>query len=122
MGYSFVEIREHSIGFDLRLWILSTPVDGKLIDMSLVSQVREIRNPMRWIAGLGFIPPRLRAQVINRFMAAQQEKDVQQDVEIWDRKRYLSHPRLSRSDGEVRAFRAYCAQFYADPANGDSEQ
>ena len=45
LGYSFVEIHEHSIGMDLRLWVLATPVDGTLIDLSLVSQVREIRNP-----------------------------------------------------------------------------
>ena len=28
LGYSFVEIREHSIGMDMRLWVLSTPVAG----------------------------------------------------------------------------------------------
>ena len=42
---------------DLRLWVLATPVDGKLIDMTLVSQVKEIRNPKRKLAGLGFLPP-----------------------------------------------------------------
>ena len=60
LGYSFVEIREHSIGMDMRLWVLSTPVDGTLIDLSLASQVREIRDPRRRIAGLGFLPVRLR--------------------------------------------------------------
>jgi len=30
------------------------------------------------------------------------------------RKRYQSRPRLCRSDGEIMAFRDYCAQFYAD--------
>ena len=56
LGYSFVEIREHSIGMDLRLWVLAAPVDGVLIDLTLASQVREIRKPRRWIAGLGFSP------------------------------------------------------------------
>ena len=51
---------------------------------------------------------------MNRFIAAQQEQDVRQDVIIWGRKRYRSLPRLSRSDGEIMAFRAYCAQFYPD--------
>ena len=68
LGYSFVEVQEHSIGLDLRLWVLATPVDGTLIDMTLVSQAREIRNPKRMIAGLGFLPVRLRAPIINRFM------------------------------------------------------
>ena len=115
LGYSFVTIREHSIGMDLRLWVLATPVDGKLIDISLVSQAREIRNPKRRIAGLGFLPPRMRAPLMNRFMAGMQMQDVLQDVVIWSRKRYHPRPRLCRSDGEIMPFRAYCAQFYPAP-------
>ena len=72
LGYSFVEIREHSIGMDLRLWVLATPVDGTLIDLSLVAQVREIRNSGRWIAGLGFLPVRLRTPIMNRIIVSQQ--------------------------------------------------
>ena len=45
LGYSFVEIHERTIGMDSRLWVLAKPVDGTLIDLSLVSQAREIRNP-----------------------------------------------------------------------------
>ena len=117
LGYSFVDIHERSIGMDLRLWVLATPVDGTLIDMSLLSQVREIRKPGRWVAGLGFLPVKLRAPVMNKFMARQQVHDVEQDVVIWSRKRYVSPPRLNRSDGEVTMFRAYCAQFCPDPAD-----
>lgn len=123
LGYSFVEIEEHSIGMALRLWVLATPVDGTLIDMSLATQVREIREPKRWIAGLGFLPTRFRAPLMNRFIARQQVHDVEQDVVIWSRKRYVLPPRLNRSDGEVTMFRAYSAQFYPDPAsdNGATE-
>ena len=120
LGYSFVEIREHSIGMDMRLWILATPVDGTLIDLSLVSQVGEIRAPKRWIAGLGFLPLMLRAPIMNKFIAAQQFGDVQQDVVIWSRKQYRSRPRLCRSDGEIMPFRAYCAQFYPGPRDSEN--
>ena len=61
LGYSFVEMRERSIGMDLRLWVLATPIDGTLIDLSLVSQAREIHKPGRMNAGMGFLPVRLRA-------------------------------------------------------------
>ena len=115
LGYSFVDIREHSIGVDLRLWVLAAPVDGTLIDLTLVSQVREIRNPRRRLFGLGFLPVGWRAPIFNRFMAAQQKGDVLQDVAIWSRKRYRARPRLCRSDGEIMPFRAYCAQFYPEP-------
>ena len=118
LGYSFVEIRERSIGMDLRLWVLATPVDGELIDLSLVSQVREIRNPKRPIVGLKFLPAKLRAPVINKFMSAQQYGDVMQDVPIWRSKRYEPRPRLCRSDGEIMPFRAYCAQFYPNQRAG----
>ena len=117
LGYSYVEIREHSIGMDLRLWVLATPVDGVLIDLSLVSQAGEIRKPKRRIVGLGFLPTRLRAPLMNRFIAASQHEDVLQDVTIWSRKKYRSLPRLCLSDGEIMPFRDYCAQFYPDPGD-----
>ena len=118
LDYSFVEIREHSIGMDMRLWVLATPVDGRLIDLSLASQVREIRNPRRKVAGLGFLPVGMRAPIMNKFISAMQHQDVLQDVVIWSLKQYRTRPRLCRSDGETMPFRAYCAQFY--PASSDS--
>jgi hypothetical protein len=103
---------------NMRLWVLATPVDGTLIDLTLVSQVREIPNPKRLFVGLGILPRRFRAPLINKFMALQQKEDVLQDVVIWGRKRYQSRPRLCRSDGEIMPFRYYCAQFYPEPGDG----
>lgn len=123
LGYSFVEVRERSIGLHMRLWILATPVDGTHIDLSVVSQTGEVRNPSRRIAGLGFLPVKLRAPILNKFMAHFERRDVLQDIPIWSRKQYRSHPRLSRSDGEITRYRSYCAQFYPDPlAVEDSEE
>ena len=119
LGYSFVEFRELSIGMDMRIWILATPVDGTLIDLSVVSQVGEIRNPSRRIAGLGFLPLRMRAPVMNKFMASLQKRDVLQDVAIWSRKQYRSRPRLCRSDGEIMLYRTYCTQFYPEPLDSN---
>ena len=114
LGYSFVEVRELSIPMEARLWVLATPVDGRLIDLSLVSQVREIRKPGRRIVGLGFLPPPLRAPLTNELLVRLQERDVLQDVTIWSRKQYQSRPRLCRADGEIMTYRRYCAQFYPD--------
>ena len=122
LGYSFVQIRERSIGMDMRMWVLTMPVDGTHVEMSLVSQVREIRKPRRRIVGLGLLPVRLRAPLMNKFMSIFQLQDVEQDVVIWSRKRYRSRPRLCRSDGEIMPFRAYCAQFYPDSSEADSPE
>ena len=86
LGYSIVEIREHSIGMDMRLWVLATPVDGILVDLSLFSQVKEIKKPKRRLAGLGFLPLRMRAPIMNKFVASYQIQDVKKDAIIWNRK------------------------------------
>lgn len=54
-GYSFVEIQECSIGMELRLSVLATPVFGAYIEVVLVGQVREMRRPKRPILGLRFV-------------------------------------------------------------------
>ena len=112
LGYSFVEFHERSIGMDGRLWVLATPVDGTLIDLVLVGQLRQLRKPKRAIVGLRFLPPTLRTRTMNTLMLLFQKNDVLQDVEIWSRKRYRSRPSLCRADGEIGMYRRYCKQFY----------
>ncbi len=97
-----------------RLWVLATPVDGTEIELTLVSQIRDTRKPKRMIVGLGFLPMRLRSRLANHIMLSAQQRDVLQDVVIWERKQYRPRPRLSRSDGEIGLFRRYCEQFYPD--------
>ena len=112
VGYSYVEIHEKTIDMHARLWVLATPVDGTLVELVLVSQMHEIRNPRRPVAGLRFIPVKLRHRLMNHIMLWAQRRDVLQDVIIWGRKRYRPRPRLTRSDGDVMTYRRYCKQFY----------
>ena len=124
LGYSFVEIHEKTIDMNARLWILATPVDGTHVDLVLVSQVREIRKPRQFIAGLGFLPVKLRHRLMNLFLLSGEKRYVLQDVVIWERKQYRSPPRLCRADGPIGQYRRYCQQFYPDPTiakgSGDS--
>ena len=120
LGYSFVDVQEHSIGMDLRLWVLATPVDGTLVDLSLASQIREIRRPKRLIVGLGFLPQRWRTRIMNRLVVSGQMQDVQQDVVIWQRRQHRPNPRLSRADGDIGRYRRYCRQFYPHDRVGEN--
>ena len=124
LGYSFVEIHEKTIDIDARLWILATPVDGTHVDLTLVSQMREIRKPRQFIAGLGFLPVKLRHRLMNRIFLSEEKRYVRQDVAIWERKRYQNSPRLCRADGPIGTYRRYCRQFYPDSTiatgNGDA--
>lgn len=114
LGYSFVEFVEKTIGMESRLWVLATPVDGTLVDVVLVSQVREIRKPGRFFAGFGFLPVSLRHRLMNRIALSQEKRFVLQDVVIWERKRYQTPPRLSRADGPLGKYRQYSRQFYPE--------
>lgn len=95
-----------------RFWVLATPIDGELIEMTLVSQIRKLSRPKRPIAGMCFLPVGMRTRIMNRIINTSQMRDVMQDVVIWDRKQYRSRPLLCRSDGEIIKFRRYCDQFY----------
>ena len=121
LGYSYVEIHERSIEMHGRLWVLATPVDGRLIELVLASQIREIRKPKRPIVGLGFLPPGLRTRVMNNIILFYQKHDVMQDVIIWERKRYVPYPRLCRADGDIGKYRRYCKQFYPDPRDSGKD-
>ncbi len=121
LGYSLVEIREHRICMDARLWVLATPLDGETIEMVLASQVRALRKPKRPLVGLRFLPLRLRTRLMNQILLSAQRHDVMQDVTLWSRKRYREAPSLCASDGEVGIFRRYCRQFYPDDGIRPSE-
>ena len=120
-GFSYVEIREHSIGMDLRLWVLATPTDEKHLEMVLASQMRKLRKPKRFVAGMRFLPPAWRTKAMNEIILSAQKRDVLQDVAIWGRKQYRPHPRLCQSDGEIGKFRRYCKQFYLEFGEVDQD-
>ena len=54
---------------------------------------------------------------MNRRMLAQQVADAQQDIDIWERKRFQPRPVLSRADGKIMEFRRFCRQFYPEVAD-----
>ena len=114
LGYSFVEVHEKNTGMHSRLWVLSTPVDGTFVELTLGTQVHELRKPGRFVTGLGFLPVSLRHRLLARLALREERRFVEQDVVIWERKRYQSPPRLCRTDGPIGKYRLYCRQFYPE--------
>ena len=112
LGYSFVEFHERVSGLYLRQWILSTPVDDTEVKLVIALQVKRWEPGQKWLATLllrCFSPTWL-----SRFFILRVKHDVRQDVTIWENKRYQPLPILSRTDGEIMAYRNYCAQFYPE--------
>jgi len=114
LGYSFIDITEHTIGMRSRMWVLVTPIDGTYMEFVLASQIQEMERPKRLIVGLGFLPKRTRARVTNWMMLKQQAKDVRQDIDVWNNKCFAPRPILSSADGKIMLFRRFCRQFYPE--------
>ena len=114
LGYSFVEVHERSISMETRLWVLATPIDGEFIEITLVSQVRQLRNPKGLTSGLRIFPLRFRTRIMNKILIASQKHDVMQDVVIWRNQKHRSRPKLCSGDGAIGKYRHYCKQFYPD--------
>lgn len=119
LGFSSVDIQEHSIDMKAHLWVFATPIDDGLLEITLAGRIRELCKPKRFFAGLRFLPPKWRTKAMNQIILTSQKRDVLQDVTIWERKQYRPRPRLCQSDGEIEKYRRYCEQFYPERQIGD---
>ena len=117
LGYSSVDITEHTMPFKSRFWVLGTPVDGTNMELVLANQTQETEHVNRAIMGLGFLPKRIRAKLMNYVLMEAQVKDVEQDIPVWNRRVFRPRPVLNSKDGKIMLFRRYCGQFYPERAN-----
>ena len=122
LGYSYVEIQESSFGMRSRFWVLATPIDGEIIEMTLVNRLKKLTKPKGFITSLRLLPAGWRTRLMNKTIIFFQRRDVMQDVVVWSRKTYEPNPALCRSDGEIGKFRHYCKQFYPDPNQSYEDQ
>ena len=114
MGYSAIDITEHSIPVRSRFWVLATPLDGTYMDLVLANQTQETDRVGPGIMGLGLLPKRVRARLLNYILLEEQVKDVEQDVPIWNRRVFRPRPLLNGDDGKIMLYRRYCSQFYPE--------
>lgn len=82
-----------------RVVIARTPVDEQLSEITVV-----------------FVPKNQRdTEATALFGKALMERiasEVEQDIPIWENKRYAQHPALTKGDGPIAAWRNWCQQFY----------
>lgn len=113
LGYSLVELEVPRYGFQARLYVLATPVDGELITLRVAVTLRNGVRPSRIHPLLAPAPRALVERFVARAIFAGLVQDVQQDFAIWEHKRYVQPPALAAGDGPVGAYRMWARQFYA---------
>ena len=111
LGMSTVNISTE-YGILARQWVLSTPIDGEMIELWLIVDIRKLPN-WWWLRRLLRNPA---AKLAARLGVNDLEEDVRKDVVIWDKQNYRSRPAYSASDKDISQFRRYCQQFYSKVA------
>ena len=82
-----------------------TPLDGEFVDVRFSFRVRSLGNP-RTDAGVG------------KALIADIEKQMREDIPIWEHKAFLARPALCEADGPIGAFRQWSRQFYSEAPEG----
>jgi nitrite reductase/ring-hydroxylating ferredoxin subunit len=54
------------------------------------------------------------AGALGEMFAAEVDRQVRQDIPIWEHKRYVANPALADTDGPIARFRRWYRQFYVD--------
>jgi len=70
-----------------------------------------ISNFAFWVKGDG---PAALERGIGPAMIAEIERQMAQDIPIWERKRYVPRPQLAAGEAPILEFRRWFAQFYAE--------
>lgn len=115
LGVSIVDVSVLTHGFRYWLAILPTPVEEGWIDLRVVMAAQEglVDAP----PALGWLPERLITRLVHEVSFRAAVHDVRQDQPIWEHKRHVHPPVLSREDGPIVPYRRWCRQFYPAAAS-----
>lgn len=112
LGFSMVQTEIADLGMRTRVWIFSSPVEQREVEVFIGSQ-----GSGTSLGRMGRIVPtrvqRFLGSLANPVLLAALHHDVLQDKAIWENKRYEARPRIARGDGPIGRYRTYVRQFYA---------
>jgi len=78
-----------------------TPIDEEYLDVRFSFLVKKLSD-------------RGSTETIGKLYTAEIERQLEQDIPIWENKIYVRPPILSDGDGPIGKYRKWCKQFYAD--------
>lgn len=117
LGVATIEPTMEDAGLYIRQLALCTPIDGSRVDFVMALQMKDIEHPNALVPGLSLIPKRVLNAWLLRIFFGIYRKDISQDFEIWENKKYLVYPRVGPDERSIVRFRRYCEQFYTDSAD-----
>lgn len=115
LGYSRVDVTDLSLGLDIRLLVMPTPIDVDHIELRIGLSLRDFRDSPRVARALQWLPRVVTSGLFGRGLLRVYRSEVEQDFAIWKHKRYIDPPALASGDGPVGLYRRWVKQFYEDP-------
>jgi phenylpropionate dioxygenase-like ring-hydroxylating dioxygenase large terminal subunit len=107
-----LDIRSFGFGFgmgrfsgliDTLLVTAVTPIDDERVDARFLFTVKKLPDEgATRMVGTGFVD--------------ELSRQVEQDIRVWEHKRYLERPVYGEQDGPIAAFRRWARQFYVEEA------
>ena len=115
LGYSQVDIVVPQFNWRARLFVLATPTVGDQIRLRVAFAAQPATfQPENIHPLLAFVPRALVFKAAFKGSFDGVRKDVSQDFQIWQNKRYVSPPMLAEGDGPVGKYRRWARQFYTE--------
>ncbi|HYC53778.1 MAG TPA: Rieske 2Fe-2S domain-containing protein [Candidatus Binatia bacterium] len=99
-GFGFGCVRFRGI-VDTLLVTSVTPIDGEHVDVRFSFSVKKIGD-----AGT--------TRGVGKALIADIDKQMSEDIPIWENKVFLDRPMLCDGDGPIGVFRGWCKQFYGE--------
>lgn len=100
LGYSLVNLSVDAFGVRGRIFVLPVPIDEEHIHLRLACMTSHRWRPVNLV---------LREVIARAFWA-----EVEEDIPVWTRKKYLEKPALAPGDGPVTEYRRWASQFYPE--------
>ena len=114
LGYSFVEVVVPQMGFELRNFVLATPIGNGKIKLRIAMSMKRLKYTRGLLPILRFAPSILVERLVHTFAMKGFIEDVSQDFDIWKHKTLIAKPALAKGDGPVGIYRRWARQFYQD--------
>lgn len=109
VGLSRVQVKDLTLGLNIRFVVMPTPVDHEHVEVRVIAQVAEPEGHW-WNKIKRIIPGRFLAAILARVASAEMAKDFAPDRRIWENKVYQANPKLAEGDGPIMPFRQWAAQ------------
>lgn len=97
-GFGFGTVRFGGI-VDTVLVTSVTPIDGEHVDARFAFSVKKLGDAAS-------------TKGVGKALIADIDKQMGEDIPIWENKRFLGRPTLCDGDGPIGLFRSWCTQFY----------